>query len=196
MDRTPHRRAVTSRVVRPGQPAPADRGWRDATPEERIAAVWDLTLLCLAWSGEPAVNREFRDLLAEFNAHGVEYLLVGAHAMAAHGHVRATKDLDIWVRPAGDNTGRVLAALRAFGAPLHDLTEADLAAPGLVFQIGVAPLRIDIMTSIDGVAFAEAWPARLLTRFADQPAAVLSREHLIRNKSTDCTARVSMVILP
>jgi hypothetical protein len=126
------------------------------------------------------VNRDFRDLLAEFNAHGVEYLVVGAHALAAHGHVRATKDLD--VRPAGDNAGRVLAALRAFGAPLHDLTEADLGAPGLVFQIGVAPLRIDIMTSIDGVSFAEAWPERLLTRFADQPVAVLSREHLIKNK--------------
>jgi hypothetical protein len=128
------------------------------------------------------VNRDFRDLLAEFNAHGVEYLVVGAHALAAHGHVRATKDLDVWVRPAADNAKRVLSALRAFGAPLHDLTEADLGAPGLVFQIGVAPLRIDIMTSIDGVEFADAWPARLLTNFADQPAAVLSREHLIKNK--------------
>ena len=128
------------------------------------------------------MNRDFRDLLAEFNAHGVEYLVVGAHAVAAHGHVRATKDLDLWVRPTSDNAKRVLSALRAFGAPLHDLTEADLGAPGLVFQIGVAPLRIDIMTSIDGVAFADAWPARLLTRFADQPAAVLSREHLIKNK--------------
>ena len=76
----------------------------------------------------------------------------------------------------------MLAALRAFGAPVHDLTEADFSAPGLVFQIGVAPLRIDVMTSIDGVEFAEAWPARMPTRFADQPAAVLSREHLIKNK--------------
>jgi hypothetical protein len=129
------------------------------------------------------VNRDFRDLLAEFNAHGVEYLVVGAYAMAAHGHVRATKHLDVWVRPTGDNAGRVPAALRAFGAPLHDLTEADLAAPRLVFQIGVAPLRIDIMTSIDGVSFAEAWPARLPTRFADQPAAVLSREHLHQERA-------------
>ena len=64
----------------------------------------------------------------------------------------------------------------------HELTEGDLAAPGLVFQIGVAPLRIDIMTSIDGVEFADAWPDRLVTAFADQPTSVLSREHLIRNK--------------
>jgi hypothetical protein len=128
------------------------------------------------------VNRDFRDLLAEFNAHGVEYLVVDAHALAAHGHVRATKDLDLWVRPAIENAKRVLAALRAFGAPLHDLTEADLSEPGLIFQIGVDPLRIDVMTAIDGVDFAEAWPARMPTRFADQPTAVLSREHLIKNK--------------
>ena len=108
--------------------------------------------------------------------------MVGAHALAAHGHVRATKDLDVWVRPARDNAARVLSALRAFGAPLHDLTQSDLAAPGLVFQIGVAPLRIDIMTSIDCVEFAEAWPARMLTKFADQPGTVLSREDLIKNK--------------
>jgi hypothetical protein len=76
----------------------------------------------------------------------------------------------------------VLAALRAFGAPPHDLTPADLGAPGAVFQIGVAPLRIDIMTAIDGVEFADAWSARFLARFANQPAAVLSREHLIKNK--------------
>jgi hypothetical protein len=76
------------------------------------------------------MNQGFRDLLAEFNAHRAEYIVVGAHALAAHGYVRATKDLDIWVRPSGENAPRVLAALRAFGAPLHDLSESDLAALG------------------------------------------------------------------
>ncbi len=128
------------------------------------------------------MNRDFRDLLAEFNAHNVEFLLVGAHALAAHGHVRATEDLDVWVRPDSENAKRVVEALRAFGAPLHDLTEKDLTNPGVVFQIGVAPLRIDVLTAIDGVNFAEAWLCRLMTKFADQPVAVLSREHLIRNK--------------
>jgi hypothetical protein len=128
------------------------------------------------------VNRDFRDLLAEFNVQGVEYLVVGAHALAAHGHVRATKDLDVWVRPDAENATRVLKALKEFGTPLHDLTEGDLANPGTVFQIGSPPLRIDVITAIDGVSFDEAWSARLLTKFADQPAAVLSREHLIRNK--------------
>ena len=128
------------------------------------------------------MNRDFRDLIAEFNAHNVEFLVVGAHALAAHGHVRATEDLDVWVRPEGENAKRVLDALRAFGAPLHDLSEKDLTNPGVVFQIGVAPLRIDVLTAIDGVDFAEAWPSRLVAKFADQTIAVLSKEHLIKNK--------------
>jgi hypothetical protein len=128
------------------------------------------------------VNRDFRDLLAEFNARGVDYLVVGAHALAAHGHVRATKDLDVWVRPDADNAKRVLGALKEYGTPLHGLTEDDLAKPGTIFQIGVPPLRIDVITAIDSVEFDEAWRARLQTQFAGEPVAVLSREHLIRNK--------------
>lgn len=128
------------------------------------------------------MNQDFRDLLAEFNARNVEYLVVGAHALAAHGHVRATKDLDVWVRPELENAARVLAALTAFGAPLHDLKAPDLAAPGTVFQIGVAPIRIDVITAIDGVDFARAWVSRIQAPFADQVVPVLSREDLIRNK--------------
>ena len=86
------------------------------------------------------MNRDFSDLLAEFNAQGVEYLILDAHALAAHGHVRATKDLDVWVRPQADNAMRVLAALKAYGTPLHDLNAADLTSQGTVFQIGVPPL--------------------------------------------------------
>ena len=128
------------------------------------------------------MNQDFRDLLAEFNARRVDVLLVGAHALAAHGHVRATQDLDLWVRPTPENARRVIEALRAFGAPLHDLTENDLSTPGLIFQIGVEPIRIDVLTAIDGVQFEEAWADRISSKFADQPVAVLSREHLIKNK--------------
>jgi len=127
-------------------------------------------------------NPDFRDLLAEFNAHGVEYLVVGAHALAAHGQIRATKDLDVWVRPERENARRVMAALQAFGAALHGLTEDDLTNPGVVFQMGVPPVRIDVLTLIDGVDFDDAWPNRVKTRFAGEPAAVLGREELIRNK--------------
>ena len=128
------------------------------------------------------MNQDFRDLLAEFNARGVEYLVVGAHALAAHGLVRATKGLDVWVRPEMQNAGRVIAALVAFGAPLHDLTVDDLSAAGTIFQIGVAPIRIDVITAIDGVTFEEAWLGRIQASFADQAVSVLSRDDLIRNK--------------
>jgi hypothetical protein len=127
-------------------------------------------------------SRDFRDLLAAFNAHRVDYLVVGAHALAAHGHVRATKDLDVWIRAEPTNAVRAIDALRDFGAPLHDLTEADLSTPGVVFQIGVPPLRIDVLTAIDGVTFEEAWPARMRTEFDDLPVYVLSRKHTIQNK--------------
>jgi len=128
------------------------------------------------------VRQHFKDLLSEFNAHNVEYIVVGAHAVAAHGHVRATRDLDLWVRPARDNARRALRALKSFGAPLGDLTEDDLSRPGVVFQIGVPPLRIDIITAIDGVEFADAWSERVQTEFAGEPVTVLSLPHLIANK--------------
>ncbi len=128
------------------------------------------------------VNQDLIELLREFSAHGVEFLVVGAHALAAHGHVRATKDLDVWIRPSRENAERTHRALEAFGAPLTDLTIEDLTIEGTVFQIGVAPNRVDILTQIDGVGFDEAWADRFETRFAGEPVSVLSRAHLIRNK--------------
>jgi hypothetical protein len=130
------------------------------------------------------VNPDFRELLLAFNAHNVEYLIVGAHALAAHGHVRATKDLHLWVRPDGSNARKVLQALSEFGAPLSDLTVEDLSKKETIFQIGLPPLRIDVITDIDGVEFAEAWPDRLETQFGGVPAFVISRQHLITNKKT------------
>ena len=128
------------------------------------------------------MNSDFKELLLAFNAHGVEYLIVGAHALAAYGHVRATKGLDVWVRPDRENAQRVLKGLSDFGAPLGDLTADDLSKGGTIFQIGMPPLRIDVITEIDGVDFEDAWPDRLQTGFAGVPAFVISRRHLIRNK--------------
>ena len=128
------------------------------------------------------MNRDFIELLAAFNAHAVEYIVVGAHALAAHGHVRATKDLDVWVRPSPANAIKVFEALVEFGAPLHDLTEEDLSTQGTVFQIGVPPLRIDVITAIDGVEFSAAWPDRIIVQLEDTAVPVLSRLHLIANK--------------
>jgi hypothetical protein len=129
-------------------------------------------------------NSDFRDLFAALNAADAEYLVVGALALAAHGHIRATKDLDVWVRATPANAQRVHRALSTFGAPLQDLTVDDLASPDLVFQIGIAPIRIDIITSIDGVEFDEAWSEKLATHYSDQAVQVLSRRHLIQNKKT------------
>lgn len=130
------------------------------------------------------MNPDFKELLLAFNAHDVEYLIVGAHALAAHGHVRATKVMDVWVRPEQSNAQKVLRALSEFGAPLSDLTVDDLSRKETIFQIGLPPLRIDVITDIDGVEFAEAWPDRLETSFGGVPAFVISRRHLITNKKT------------
>jgi hypothetical protein len=105
-----------------------------------------------------------------------------ARTLSRHGHVRATKDMDVWVRPSVENAPRVLRALASFGAPLHDLSEGDLVGPGLIFQIGVAPVRIDIMTAIDGVDFSAAWIDRVVARLGDVSVPVLSRHHLIVSK--------------
>lgn len=107
------------------------------------------------------MSPDFSELLRDFNAEKVEYLVVGAHALAAYGHVRATKDLDVWVRPTSNNAERVLNALAIFGAPVGSLSAHDLTQAGTVFQIGMPPLRLDIITTIDGVDFAEAWPDRV-----------------------------------
>ena len=128
------------------------------------------------------MHSDYKDLLAAFNAHGVEYLVVGAHALAAHGQVRATKDLDVWVRPDAENARRVIRAIEAFGAALQGLSEQDLTQPETVFQIGVEPVRIDIITSIDGVDFEEAWPDRVSADYGGQSVTVISRKHLIQNK--------------
>lgn len=103
----------------------------------------------------------FRDLLRAFVDHEVQFLVVGAYALAVHGRPRATGDLDLWVETSPANADRVLAALRDFGAPLHDLTREDLSRPGVVFQIGLPPLRIDILTQISGVEFPDAWSSSL-----------------------------------
>lgn len=128
------------------------------------------------------MNRDFKDLLSAFNDAGVEYLLVGAHALAVHGHVRATKDLDVWVGPSPANAARVVRALRAFGAPMQGLTEAEVAKPGLILQIGVPPVRVDVITAIDGVDFGDAWPEKVVAHLGELEVPVLSRKHLVLNK--------------
>jgi hypothetical protein len=128
------------------------------------------------------LNPDFRDILSEFTAAEVEFLLVGAYAMATLGLARSTGDIDLWVRADSANARRVYVALARFGAPLAGVAESDFARPGIVFQVGVAPQRIDVLTSIDGVEFDEAWPSRREALVGGVKVPVIGRDHLLRNK--------------
>ena len=121
-------------------------------------------------------------MLSGLSDSGVEFLLVGAYAMAAHGHPRATGDLDIWVGANPENAVKVLVALSRFGAPLHDLTIEDLSTPGIIFQIGVEPSRIDILTEISGVIFSDAWERKISIEMNGCSMSVIGLEDLIKNK--------------
>jgi hypothetical protein len=135
------------------------------------------------------MNSDFSDMLSALSAEGVEYLLIGAYAMAVHGVPRATGDIDVWVRPSPENADRVLRALARFGAPLGELRAADLAGEGTVFQVGVAPNRVDVITAIDGVTFDEAWSHRETHEIDGVTLLVIGRTDLIRNKRATGRAR-------
>ena len=128
------------------------------------------------------MNRDFVEMLSALTETGTEFIVVGAHALAAHGVPRATGDLDIWIRGTTENAARVLAALKVFGAPLFDVSADDLTRPGTVFQIGVPPSRIDILTSISGVTFEEAWPRRVTLSVGELSVPVLGKNDFIANK--------------
>lgn len=128
------------------------------------------------------MNADFTDMLSELSAEGAEFLVVGAHALAAHGHPRATGDLDIWVRPTQENAARVWRALARFGAPLAGLSKDDLSDPDVVFQIGLQPRRIDILTSITGVTWEEASGERVLIEVGGILLPFIGRAALLRNK--------------
>ena len=108
--------------------------------------------------------------------------MAGRAWLAAHGWPRTTKDIDLWVRPTSENAVRVLRALVSFGAPLSGLTTSDLETAGTIFQIGVPPRRIDLLTTIDGVDFETAWPGRTLVALDGLDVPVLGRADLVRNK--------------
>ena len=144
------------------------------------------------------MNRDFVEMLSALSAAGARFLIVGAHALAAHGAPRATGDLDIWIHATPDNAARVLEALRNFGAALFDLTSDDLSTPDTVFQIGLPPSRIDILSSISGVEFDHAWPNRLEIKIGDLAVAVIGREDFIANKTASGRPRdlIDLTLLP
>jgi hypothetical protein len=128
------------------------------------------------------LNNDFRDILSAFCEEKVEFMLVGAYAVAAHGLPRATGDIDLWIKNSNQNAERVWRALERFGAPLSELSKDDLTRPGTVIQLGVTPRRIDILTEITGVEFREAEPERLMISIEGIEIPVIGRAHLIQNK--------------
>lgn len=128
------------------------------------------------------LNEDYKDMLRALSDEKVEFLLIGAYAMAAHGYPRATMDIDIWVMPSPQNADAVLRALRRFGAALHNLTKEDLQKNGTIFQIGVAPRRIDIITEASGLQFEEVYSRALSVNIEGIEVHIPLIDDLIRNK--------------
>ncbi len=112
----------------------------------------------------------------------VEFIVVGGFAVAFHGHPRSTGDIDLWIRCSAENASRVWKALREFGAPLFDLTLEDLQTPGMVFQMGVVPSRIDVIMEIEGVIFDDAWKEHLIIDVEGMKVPVIGKRQLLVNK--------------
>ncbi len=128
------------------------------------------------------VQQDFRDLLALFNAHKVDYIIIGAHALAYHGAPRYTGDMDILVRPDLENARQIIQALDEFGFGSVGLTLDDFAFPGKIVQLGVPPIRVDIVTSISGISLGEAADGRTTGTYGDLEVSYLGKLQFILNK--------------
>jgi Nucleotidyl transferase of unknown function (DUF2204) len=129
------------------------------------------------------MHKDFKDLLSAFNAHSVRYLIVGGYAYARYTEPRTTKDLDLFVRPDPENALATYKALADFGAYLADAQVGDFARPGTIFQIGVAPFRVDVICDISGLTFDEAWETSESALVDEEiPVHYISSENLIANK--------------
>lgn len=128
------------------------------------------------------VNSDFKELLSILNNNGVKYLVIGGYAVIKYAEPRYTKDLDLWVRADPANAVAVFTALRAFGAPLSNLTPEDFAHEGYFYQMGVPPVRVDILMSVPGLVFEDAWQQREIVNFDGVMLPFISKAHLITSK--------------
>ena len=132
------------------------------------------------------LNKDYKEMLQILLDNKVRFLVVGAYAMGVYGYPRATGDFDIWVEVSVENSEKIHRTLSQFGAPLSDITKTTFCEEGIIFQIGVAPRRIDIITKIDGLDFKNAYPNKQEVEIEDIKIPFLSKEDLIKNKeSTD-----------
>jgi len=127
-------------------------------------------------------NPDFKELFSTFNEEQVEYLVAGAHAVIFHAEPRFTKDLDIWVNPTPENAQRVWKALKRFGAPLTGIQWSDFCNTDLVYQIGLAPNRIDVIMGLSGVDFPSAWTDRVTSSYEGTPIWIMGKKSLILAK--------------
>ena len=130
------------------------------------------------------LNKDYKEMLQILLEENIRFIVVGAYALGAHGYPRATGDIDIWVEPSTENAQRVVRALTKFGVPLINIREKDFETEGIIFQIGVAPRRIDIITTIDGVDFKSAYSRKEIVSVEELSIPVLSLEDLIKNKES------------
>lgn len=128
------------------------------------------------------VQPDFKELLELFNRHHVEFLLVGGYALAFHGVPRYTGDMDLFVHPSSQNAARIMAALEEFGFGDVGLTPLDFQKENVVIQLGVPPVRLDILTSLTGISWEEAYSNRVQGRYGDASVSYLARDQLVSNK--------------
>ena len=128
------------------------------------------------------LNKDFKEFVELLNSAGVEYLLVGGYALAAHGHPRYTGDLDIWVRSSLPNVDRLLEALTRFGFGGLGLTTEDFLKPNSVVQLGYPPVRIDLLTSIDGVEFEQSYRNRVVMDVGGTTLSIIGVDDFRTNK--------------
>jgi len=128
------------------------------------------------------VNSDFKELLNIFKDKKVKYLVIGGYAVIKYAEPRYTKDLDLWVKPDAENAQAVYSGLKLFGAPLLNMTAEDFTHEGYFYQMGVPPVRVDILMSIPGLNFEEAWEQREEVDFEDVIVSFISKSHLIISK--------------
>ena len=128
------------------------------------------------------IQPDFKDLLGLFNAHKVEYIIVGGYALAFHGAPRYTGDIDIYVKPEDENAARIISALSDFGFGSVGLSAEDFEKPEQVIQLGVPPVRVDIITSIAGISWNEAFSGRVSGKYGDIQVHYIGRKQFIINK--------------